>query len=186
MAAMRRVVVTGMGIACPLGVGVEHVWQRLIGGESGISAIQSFDTANLPAKIAGQVPAGTRAEGGLDLAEWVPVKDQKKMDRFIHLALVAATEAVEDSGWVPEDEDARCASGVMIGSGIGGLGTIYDASVLVSQGKDGCISQGWLVYYDWDTEEEVKRVQVSQDTYSAGTSVYYVGVHNRGTDMPAN
>lgn len=135
MAAMRRVVVTGMGIACPLGVGVEHVWQRLIGGESGISAIQSFDTANLPAKIAGQVPAGTRADGGLDLAEWVPVKDQKKMDRFIHLALVAAIEAVEDSGWVPEDEDARCATGVMIGSGIGGLGTIYDASVLVSQGK---------------------------------------------------
>lgn len=61
-----------------------------------------------------------------------------------------------------------------------------DEKVLVSQGKDGCISQGWLVYYDWDTEEEVKRVQVSQDTYSAGTSVYYVGVHNRGTDMPAN
>ena len=135
MAAMRRVVVTGMGIACPLGVGVEHVWQRLIGGESGISAIQSFDTANLPAKIAGQVPAGTRAEGGLDLAEWVPVKDQKKMDRFIHLALVAATEAVEDSGWLPGDEEARCATGVMIGSGIGGLGTIYDASVLVFQGK---------------------------------------------------
>ena len=135
MAAIRRVVVTGMGIACPLGVGVEHVWQRLINGESGIAAIQSFDTSALPAKIAGQVPAGTRAEGGLDLAEWVPVKDQKKMDRFIHLALVAATEAVEDSGWVPEDEDARCASGVMIGSGIGGLGTIYDASVLVFQGK---------------------------------------------------
>lgn len=132
---MRRVVVTGMGIACPLGVGVEHVWQRLIGGESGIAAIQSFDTSNLTAKIAGQVPAGTRAEGGLDLAEWVPVKDQKKMDRFIHLALVAAIEAVEDSGWVPEDEDARCATGVMIGSGIGGLGTIYEASVLVSQGK---------------------------------------------------
>ena len=132
---MRRVVVTGMGIACPLGVGVEHVWQRLIGGESGIAAIQSFDTSHLTAKIAGQVPAGTRAEGGLDLAEWVPVKDQKKMDRFIHLALVAAIEAVEDSGWVPEDEDARCATGVMIGSGIGGLGTIYEASVLVSQGK---------------------------------------------------
>lgn len=135
MAAMRRVVVTGMGIACPLGVGVEYVWQRLINGESGIAAIQSFDTSELPAKIAGQVPAGTRAEGGLDLAEWIPVKDQKKMDRFIHLALVAATEAVEDSGWVPEDEEARCASGVMIGSGIGGLGTIYDASVLVFQGK---------------------------------------------------
>ncbi len=133
--AGRRVVVTGMGIACPLGLGVERVWKRLIEGESGINAIQSFDTAELTAKIAGQIPVGTRSEGKLDISEWIPVKDQKKMDRFIHLALVAATEAVEDSGWVPADEDARCASGVMIGSGIGGLGTIYEASVLVSQGK---------------------------------------------------
>ncbi|MDO9708801.1 beta-ketoacyl-ACP synthase II [Paracraurococcus sp. LOR1-02] len=133
--APRRVVVTGMGIACPLGLGVEHVWKRLIEGESGIAAIQSFDTKDLPAKIAGQVPSGTRATGGLDLAEWIPVKDQKKMDRFIQLALVAATEAVEDSGWKPEDEEGRCATGVMIGSGIGGLPTIYEASVLISQGK---------------------------------------------------
>ena len=132
---MRRVVVTGMGIACPLGLGVEHVWRRLVNAESGIGAIQSFDTTELTAKIAGQVPAGTRAGGGLDLNEWIPVKDQKKMDRFIHLAVVAAIEAVEDSGWVPADEDARCATGVMIGSGIGGIGTIYDASVLVYTGK---------------------------------------------------
>jgi 3-oxoacyl-[acyl-carrier-protein] synthase II len=132
---MRRVVVTGMGIACPLGLGVEHVWRRLVNGESGIGAIQSFDTTELTAKIAGQVPVGTRAGGGLDLNEWIPIKDQKKMDRFIHLAVVAAIEAVEDSGWVPADEDARCATGVMIGSGIGGIGTIYDASVLVYTGK---------------------------------------------------
>jgi 3-oxoacyl-[acyl-carrier-protein] synthase II len=132
---MRRVVVTGMGIACPLGVGVAHVWKRLIEGESGISAIQSFDTSDLPTKIGGQVPPGTRATGGLDIGEWVPVKDQKKMDRFIHLAMVAATEAVEDSGWVPATEEDRCASGVMIGSGIGGLHTIYEAALLVSQGK---------------------------------------------------
>lgn len=132
---MRRVVVTGMGIACPLGLGVEHVWRRLINGESGIAAIQSFDTTELTAKIAGQVPAGSKADGRLDISEWIPVKDQKKMDRFIHLAMVAATEAVEDSGWVPPDEEARCATGVMIGSGIGGLGTIYEAAVMVSQGK---------------------------------------------------
>ena len=132
---MRRVVVTGMGIACPLGVGVEQVWRRLINGESGIGSIQSFDTTELSCKVAGQVPAGTKADGGLDLSEWIPFKDQKKMDRFIHLALVAATQAVEDSGWKPEDEDARCATGVMIGSGIGGLQTIYDGSVLISQGK---------------------------------------------------
>ena len=132
---MRRVVVTGMGIACPLGVGIAHVWRRLTEGHSGIAAIQSFDTAELTAKIAGQVPPGVRAEGGLDLGEWVPVKDQKKMDRFIHLAMVAATEAVEDSGWTPQTEEDRCASGVMIGSGIGGLQSIYEASILVSQGK---------------------------------------------------
>ena len=132
---MRRVVVTGMGIACPLGVGLEPVWRRLIAGESGIGAIQSFDTKDLPAKVAGQVPAGVRADGKLDIAEWIPVKDQKKMDRFIHLAVVAASEAVEDSGWAPADEEARCATGVMIGSGIGGLGSIYEASILVAGGK---------------------------------------------------
>jgi 3-oxoacyl-[acyl-carrier-protein] synthase II len=135
MPAGRRVVVTGMGIASPLGIGVPHVWKRLIQGESGITAIQSFDVTDLPAKIAGQVPAGTREDGGLSLSEWIPVKDQKKMDRFIHLALVAAIEAVEDSGWMPEDEDDREATGVMIGSGIGGLQTIYEASVQVHEGK---------------------------------------------------
>jgi 3-oxoacyl-[acyl-carrier-protein] synthase II len=132
---MRRVVVTGMGIACPLGVGVEHVWRRLINAESGIGAITAFDAKDSPCKVAGQVPAGTRASGGLDINEWIPVKDQKKMDRFIHLAMVAGSEAVEDSGWVPETEDERCATGVMIGSGIGGLETIYQASILVHEGK---------------------------------------------------
>ncbi len=132
---MRRVVVTGMGIVSPLGLGVEHVWRRLINGESGIGAVQSFDTTELTAKVAGQVPAGTRAEGGLDLAEWIAVKDIKKMDRFIHLGLVAAAEAVEDSGWVPATDEEKWASGVMIGSGIGGLQTIYDGAVLVHEGK---------------------------------------------------
>jgi 3-oxoacyl-[acyl-carrier-protein] synthase II len=132
---MRRVVVTGMGIACPLGVGVEHVWRRLINAESGIGAITAFDPKDSPCQVAGQVPAGTRATGGLDINEWIPVKDQKKMDRFIHLAMVAGSEAVEDSGWVPETEDEHCATGVMIGSGIGGLETVYQASILVHEGK---------------------------------------------------
>jgi 3-oxoacyl-[acyl-carrier-protein] synthase II len=132
---MRRVVVTGMGIACPLGVGVEHVWRRLINSESGITAIQSFDTAELACKVAGQVPVGSSRDGNLDIAEWVPVKDQKKMDRFIHLAMAAGSMAIEDSGWLPESEEDRCATGVMIGSGIGGLQTIYEAALLVHQGK---------------------------------------------------
>ena len=139
-AAPRRVVITGMGIACPLGLGVEHVWKRLIAGESGISSIQSFDTKDLPAKIAGQVPVGTKADGKLDLNEWIPVKDQKKMDRFIQLAMVAAVEAVEDSGWKPEDEEGRCATGVMIGSGIGGLQTIHEASQHIAAGRTKRIS----------------------------------------------
>ena len=132
---MRRVVVTGMGIACPLGVGVEHVWRRLINGDSGIGAIQAFDTKELPCKVAGQVPAGVRADGGLDIAEWIPVKDHKKMDRFIHLGMVAASEAVEHSGWIPDAEEDRCATGVMIGSGIGGLQTIFEASIQVHEGR---------------------------------------------------
>jgi 3-oxoacyl-[acyl-carrier-protein] synthase II len=132
---MRRVVVTGMGIVSPLGVGVEHVWRRLINAESGIRAIQAFDPKDLPCKVAGEVPAGEMATGGLDIGAWVPVKDQKKMDRFIHLAMAAGSMAVEDSGWMPETEDDRHATGVMIGSGIGGLETIYHASIQVHQGK---------------------------------------------------
>jgi len=132
---MRRVVVTGMGIVSPLGIGVEHVWKRLINAESGITAIQSFDTTELTAKIAGQVPPGVAAEGGLDLAEWIAVKEIKKMDRFIHLGLVAASQAIEDSGYVPETEEQKYAAGVMIGSGIGGLQTIYEASIQVHEGR---------------------------------------------------
>ncbi len=132
---MRRVVVTGMGIACPLGLGVANVWKRLIEGESGIRAIQSFNVEDLPAKIAGQIPLGPKAEGKLDIGEWVPVKDHRKMDRFIQYAVVAASEAVADSGWQPASEEDRCATGVMIGSGIGGLETIYEASILVHEGK---------------------------------------------------
>jgi 3-oxoacyl-[acyl-carrier-protein] synthase II len=132
---MRRVVVTGMGIVCPLGLGLEHVWHRLINAESGISAIPPFASNDLPCKVAGQVPQGTKADNRLDINEWIPVKDQKKMDRFVHMAMVAGTQAVEDSGWMPESEDDRCVTGVMIGSGIGGLETIYDASILINSGK---------------------------------------------------
>ncbi|WP_049762964.1 beta-ketoacyl-ACP synthase II [Gluconacetobacter diazotrophicus] len=124
-----------MGIVSPLGLGLEHNWSRLIAGENGFGRISSFDPSDLPAHVAGEVPAGPTAEGRLTLSDWVPVKDQKKMDRFIHLGLVAATEAVEDSGWKPESEEDRCRTGVMIGSGIGGLQTIYDASVTVHEGR---------------------------------------------------
>jgi len=132
---MRRVVVTGMGIVCPLGVGIEHVWKRLINGESGISTVTNFDTTELTAKIAGQVPAGHSSAGGLDLSEWIAVKELKKMDRFIHLGISAASMAIEDSGWVPESEEDKYMAGTMIGSGIGGLQTIAEGAITVHEGR---------------------------------------------------
>ena len=102
---MRRVVVTGMGIVCPLGLGVEHVWRRLVNAESGISAIPAFVSNDLPCKVAGQVPQGTKADGNLDIGEWISIKDQKKMDRFVHMAMVAGTLAVEDAGWVQTEAE---------------------------------------------------------------------------------
>jgi 3-oxoacyl-[acyl-carrier-protein] synthase II len=132
---MRRVVVTGMGIASPLGLGVEHVWRRILNAESGLGTITAFDPSDSPCKVAGEVPTGPKSDGRFDINEWVPVKDQKKMDRFVHLAMAAGAEAVEDSGWVPATEEERCATGVMIGSGIGGLQTIYEGSILVHSGR---------------------------------------------------
>jgi 3-oxoacyl-[acyl-carrier-protein] synthase II len=132
---MRRVVVTGMGMVSPLEVGVEHVWQRLLAGHSGIGAVQSFDVNDMPCRIAGQIPLGAKSDGRLDFAEWIPTKDMKKMDRFIQFAMVAGTEAVEDSGWKPTAEEDRCATGVMIGSGIGGVETIYEGAALIQAGK---------------------------------------------------
>ena len=128
---MRRVVVTGMGIACPLGVGVEPVWHRLIEGDSGIGPITLFDPAALPARIAGEVPAGPTADAKLTIADWIPTKDLKKMDRFIQLGMVAAAEAVADSGWAPTAEEDRCATGVLIGSGIGGLQSIHESAIIL-------------------------------------------------------
>ncbi|MBI3706850.1 MAG: beta-ketoacyl-ACP synthase II, partial [Proteobacteria bacterium] len=132
---MRRVVVTGLGMVTPLGCGVKATWDRLLAGESGLRGIQSFDVSDLPAKVAGQVPRGETTSGSFNADDWVPPKDQRKMDEFIIFAITAATQAVEDSGWKPDNEEDRERSGVMIGSGIGGLKTIYDNSqTLIERG----------------------------------------------------
>src|SRR5215471_13359683 len=130
---MRRVVVTGIGIVSPLGVGVEHVWRKLVKGESGISSIQSFDVSDLPAKIAGQVPRGETSSGNFNPDDFVTPKDQKKMDDFIVMAMAAAHEAVTDAGWEPKTDDERNSTGVMIGSGIGGLNVIYETSLVLNE-----------------------------------------------------
>jgi 3-oxoacyl-[acyl-carrier-protein] synthase II len=130
---MKRVVVTGIGLVTPLGVGAETVWKRLIGGQSGIGAIQSFDVSDLPAKIAGQVPRGETASGSFNADDWVAPKEQRKMDEFIVYALAAAEQAVADAGWKPEDAESRERTGVMIGSGIGGLPGITEGAITLHE-----------------------------------------------------
>jgi 3-oxoacyl-[acyl-carrier-protein] synthase II len=126
---MRRVVITGMGLVTPLGIGIEENWSRLLDSQSGIRAIERFDVSDLPAKIAGVVPEGPAAKGLFTADEWVEPKEQRKIDRFIMLGMAAAAQAVADSGWVPGDDEEKARTGVMIGSGIGGLQQIYDHSV---------------------------------------------------------
>jgi 3-oxoacyl-[acyl-carrier-protein] synthase II len=130
---MRRIVVTGLGLVTPLGVGVGEVWRRLINAESGIRGVQSCDVSDLPCKIAGEVPRGDRSSGKLNIDEYVLPKNQRKMGTFIHFAIAAAEEAMTDAGWKPTEEEDRERTGVMIGSGIGGLEDIYDASVILHE-----------------------------------------------------
>jgi 3-oxoacyl-[acyl-carrier-protein] synthase II len=132
---MRRVVVTGLGLVTSLGCGVEVNWKNLLVGKSGIGAIQSFDISDLPAKIAGQVPVGETAEGLFNADDWMTPKDQRRMDDFIVYGLTAAIQAVADSGWTAETEEDQVRTGVMIGSGIGGLNEIAKNAVLVESGN---------------------------------------------------
>jgi 3-oxoacyl-[acyl-carrier-protein] synthase II len=130
---MRRIVVTGMGLVTPLGIGLEQVWRRLLACESGIRAIQSFDVSDMPSRVAAQVPRGDRESGLFNADDWVPQKDQRRMDEFIVYAMAAADMAVEDSGWRPDDEEERERTGVMIGSGIGGLPAITDGAITLQE-----------------------------------------------------
>ena len=128
---MRRVVVTGLGMVTPLGVGVDHNWSQMIAGKTGINRITGFDVDDLACQIAGQVP-GADVPGGLDLDAFIEPREQRRMDRFIQLGVVAAQLAVEDSGWIPEDRESLNRTGVMIGSGIGGLETIVQTDQLMN------------------------------------------------------
>jgi 3-oxoacyl-[acyl-carrier-protein] synthase II len=130
---MRRVVVTGMGMVTPLGDGVDTNWRRLLAAESGIRSIQAFDTSDLATRIAGEVPLGDKGNGHFNVDSYLAPKDQRKLDRFIVFGLAAAQQAVEDSGWQPQDEEGLTRTGVMIGSGIGGLQTIYETSLVLKE-----------------------------------------------------
>ena len=129
---MRRVVVTGLGMVTPLGSGVDHNWSEITAGKSGISKIENFDVSDISCRIAGQVP-GADQPGGLNLDDWIDPREQRKQDRFIQLGLAAACQAVEDSGWKPDDREAQNRAGVMIGSGIGGLESIVVTDQLMKE-----------------------------------------------------
>ena len=129
---MRRVVVTGLGMVTPLGSGVDHNWSEITAGKSGITKIENFDVSDISCRIAGQVP-GVNQPGGLNLDDWVDPREQRKQDRFIQLGLAAACQAVADSGWIPDDRESQNRTGVMIGSGIGGLESIVVTDQLMNE-----------------------------------------------------
>ena len=139
---MRRVVVTGIGLTTPLGVTVAETWDNLVSGRSGIRAVTRFDVSDLPCRVAGQVPRpdlGEAPGSGPDYVtpfaaeDTIPRKDLRKIDNFIVYAIAAAEQAIADAGWTATTEEDRDRAGVLIGSGIGGLETIYDGSIVLHE-----------------------------------------------------
>ncbi|MDB9989388.1 beta-ketoacyl-ACP synthase II [bacterium] len=130
---MRRVVVTGLGMVSPLADGVEATWERLLAGDSGAGMIEKFDTSNVVTKYACEVPLGDGTNGTFNGDAYLEPKEQRKIDDFILFGMAAAQQAVQDSGWMPQADADRERTGVMIGSGIGGLQTIAETAVLIDK-----------------------------------------------------
>ena len=130
---MRRVVVTGLGMVTPLGCGIEPAWGRILNSESGARKIDAFDVSDLPSQIACLVPRGDGSDGTFDPNQWMEPKDQRRVDDFIIFAMCAARQALDDANWHPLTEEDRCATGTLIGSGIGGLSGIADTAVLLKE-----------------------------------------------------
>jgi len=129
----RRVVITGIGLINSLGLNAKDTWSGILSGKSGVKNITAFDASKMPCKIASTVPE-------FNPEDYIPARDIRKMDRFIQFGIAAATEAVEDSGWKPEDDIDKERTGVMLGSGIGGLGTIEETSIELRQSERGKVS----------------------------------------------
>ena len=128
---MRRVVVTGLGMVTPLGCGVEPTWRRLLASESGVKAIDRFEVADIASQIAGQIPRGDGSNGTFNPDQWMEPKEQRKVDDFILYAMCAAKLALDDAGWHPRAYDDQIVSGVMIGSGIGGVEGIAETALVL-------------------------------------------------------
>ncbi len=133
MNAARRVVITGVGLVTPLGGDADTTWRRLLEGESGVATIDTFKVDDLPCRVAAMVPRGATSEGKFNPDDWMEPKEQRKVDDFILYAMGAATQALADSGWAPKTYEEQIETGVMIGSGIGGLGGINDAALLLAE-----------------------------------------------------
>ena len=130
---MRRVVVTGLGMLTPLGCGVETTWKRIVDGRSGAKKVESFGVSDLPSKIACIIPRGDGTGGTYNPDQWMEPKEQRKVDDFIVYAMCAARQAIEDSSWKPESPEDQAATGVMIGSGIGGVEGIAETAILLKE-----------------------------------------------------
>jgi len=130
---MRRVVVTGLGMVSPLASGVDESWKRLLAGESGADTISLFDASHLATTYACEVPRGDGTAGTFNADDWMEPKDQRKVDPFIIFAVAAADMALADAGWAPESDEDQFRSGVLIGSGIGGLTSIAETAVLIKE-----------------------------------------------------
>jgi 3-oxoacyl-[acyl-carrier-protein] synthase II len=130
---MRRVVVTGLGMVSPLADGVEATWERLLAGKSGAGTIQKFDANHLGTNYACEVPLGDGSDGTFNPDTYMEAKERRKVDDFILFGVSAAQQAIEDSGWTPSTDDEAWRTGVMIGSGIGGLNSIADTAVLLKE-----------------------------------------------------
>ncbi|MBZ0122418.1 MAG: beta-ketoacyl-ACP synthase II, partial [Roseovarius sp.] len=130
---MRRVVVTGLGLVTPLADGVEKTWRRLLDGQSGAGPITRFDASRVVTKYACEVPFGDGSDGSFNPDAYMEPKERRKVGDFILYGIAAADQAVRDAGWTPEDEESRLRTGVMIGSGIGGLGSIEETTLLMHE-----------------------------------------------------
>src|SRR3954462_3807656 len=130
---MRRVVVTGLGMVTPLACGVEATWQRILAGKSGARKIEKFQVDDLAAKIACQIPRGDGSDGTYNPDQWMEPKEQRRVDEFIVFAMCAARQALDDAGWKPESREDQIATGVMIGSGIGGIEGIAETAIALHE-----------------------------------------------------
>ncbi len=130
---MRRVVVTGLGMVTPLACEVEETWSRLLAGRSGAAPISKFDTANVVTTYACEIPRGDGSDGTFNPDDWMEPKEQRKVDDFILYGMAAAVQAVRDAGWENPSEDEKLRTGVMIGSGIGGLQSIAETAILIKE-----------------------------------------------------